>query len=518
MLRRGVLPFVRLRSPFVVIVVVCSAINPHPVIAALSIDPLPFHISAIHFNDCINADERVYDTGPFLRLVCMGKTTSYGSQTIEEPFTFALIGDRENNLWNEIFTPGHAHTHDHAAVDEATHDHAAGDEATHDHAAVDEATHDHAAVDEATHDHAAGHDHAAEHDHAGHDHAGHSHAAGYNEETCALELDQPYDLNFRIGSLFIILGTSAVGIFAPILLHRIHPGQTDGVRSWILTIGKFFGTGVVLATSFVHMLPEAIERFGSPCLSEGWHSYHAFGGVFCMIAAFVLQWIELAAMSHLDALKAKQQAHALVSGAPGKLGADEAAKVNNVEDTKGHSQDECMEKGHVHSAGFLEDDHDMSVRSINTLLLELGIAIHSIIIGMTMGTSSEETFVVLFIALIFHQFFEGIALGTRINELNHRSWLKPILMSLIFVCMTPIGVAIGIGIRSVMSVPSTILAQAILDSLSAGILLYNAYISLMSAEINHSIAFRRSKFSKKVVCLVSMYVGAAAMSVIGLWA
>lgn len=84
--------------------------------------------------------------------------------------------------------------------------------------------------------------------------------------------------------------------------------------------------------------------------------------------------------------------------------------------------------------------------------------------------------------------------------------------------MTPIGVAIGIGIRSVMSVPSTILAQAILDSLSAGILLYNAYISLMSAEINHSIAFRRSKFSKKVVCLVSMYVGAAAMSVIGLWA
>jgi zinc transporter 1/2/3 len=363
--------------------------------------------------------------------------------------------------FNDFFFLVDAHTHDHAAVDEATHDHAA----------ADEATHDHSAVDEATHDHAAGHDHAAEHDHAGHDHAGHSHAAGYNEETCALELDQPYDLNFRIGSLFIILGTSAVGkyliflfyflkkrsqhwkdslkrtlhvgIFAPILLHRIHPGQTDGVRSWILTIGKFcksaqgyiyfdrwthllfitVGTGVVLATSFVHMLPEAIERFGSPCLSEGWHSYHAFGGVFCMIAAFVLQWIELAAMSHLDALKAKQQAHALVSGAPGKLGADKAVKVNNVEDTNGHSQDECMEKGHVHSAGFLEDDHDMSVRSINTLLLELGIAIHSIIIGMTMGTSSEETFVVLFIALIFHQVSVFFLTPDKPTNINPRFFL-----------------------------------------------------------------------------------------------
>ncbi|KAI8335341.1 ZIP zinc transporter-domain-containing protein [Chlamydoabsidia padenii] len=388
------------------------------------------------------------------------------------------------------------------------HDHPTG-EVIHDHDHPTETTHihDHPTVlDEVNPSNATN----VEHDHAGH---GHSHASGYDEETCALELDAPYDLNFRIGSLFIILGTSAVGILAPILLHRVHPGRTNGIRSWVLTIGKFFGTGVVLATSFVHMLPEAIERFGSPCLGEGWHSYHAFGGVFCMIAAFVLQWIELAAMSHLDSLKARNQ------GISDKVGPNETVKVNNVENVKFYSQDECLEQGHVHSAGFLEhDDDDISIRNINTLLLELGISIHSIIIGITLGTSSEETFLVLFIALIFHQFFEGIALGTRINELNHRSWIKPILMSVIFFCMTPLGVGIGIGIRSVMDVSSTILAQAILDSLSAGILLYNAYISLMSAEINHSMSFRKSSLSKKLVCLISMYVGAGVMSVIGLWA
>ncbi|ORZ11869.1 ZIP zinc transporter-domain-containing protein [Absidia repens] len=415
------------------------------------------------------------------------------------------------------------HDHDHStatatnnttAVDEHNHnDH------DHDHSTAT-ATNNTTAVDEHNHsDTSLETEHT--HDHAGHDHAGHghSHAAGYDEETCALELDQPYDLNFRIGSLFIILCTSSIGIFSPILLHRLRPYKTNGIRSWILIVGKFFGTGIVLATSFVHMLPEAIERFGSPCLSEGWHSYHAFGGVFCMIAAFALQLIELAAMSHLDALKAKQQnQHGQIT--PGlayenKVVDNEAMHVDNIKTAK--TQDECMEQGHVHSAGFLESD-DMSIRNINTLMLELGIAIHSIIIGITMGTSSEETFLVLFIALIFHQFFEGIALGTRINDLNCRSWLKPIVMSLFFVCTTPIGVAIGIGIKSVMDVPSTILAQAILDSLSAGILLYNAYISLMSSEINHSVSFRQSSFTKKSICLISMYIGAGAMSVLGLWA
>ncbi|KAI9303120.1 ZIP zinc transporter-domain-containing protein [Cunninghamella echinulata] len=343
-----------------------------------------------------------------------------------------------------------------------------------------------------------GHNHAEEE--AG-GHAGHSHASGFDEESCELEAHQEYNLNFRIGSLFIILATSAVGIFAPILLHQIKPYEENSLRAWILTIGKFFGTGVILSTAFVHMLPEAMERFSSPCLSEGWHSYHSFGAIFCMAAAFILQWIELAALSHMDALKAKKQ-------------------QQRTESTIAEHKLEHGDMGHVHSAGFLESDQDdLSLRSISTLLLEFGIAVHSIIIGVTLGTSSETTFIVIFIALIFHQFFEGIALGTRINETNVKgSWLKPLIMGIIFICMTPIGIGIGIGVRTTMDVQSLLVSQAILDSISAGILLYNAYVSLMSVEISHSAKFRQYSFGKKSVCLISMYIGAAIMSVLGLWA
>lgn len=355
--------------------------------------------------------------------------------------------------------------------------------------------------------------------------SGHSHGS----ESCDVEPMLNYNMSLRIGSVFIILATSAVGIFAPIILFRISPYQEGSVRDWALTAGKFFGTGVIIATAFIHMLPEALERFDSECLGEGWHSYHAFGGLFCMIASFALQIIELAAISNLDAIARRNAETTTMSisnqtlninaeeTADSKLGEKGNAGVSSHNiSAHEHNHSGINEDGHVHSAGFLENEQ--SLRNIGTFILELGIVMHSIIIGITLGTTDNESFNTLFIALIFHQFFEGIALGTRVNDLNCKSWKKPILMGLLFICMTPIGIGIGIGVRSTVNPRSSILAQAILDSLSAGILLYNAYVSLMSIEINHNVGFRRSSLSRKIFCFLCMYLGAALMAVLGAWA
>jgi zinc transporter 1/2/3 len=334
-----------------------------------------------------------------------------------------------------------------------------------------------------------------------------------------------------------------LGIFAPIILYRVSPYKEGSVRDWALTAGKFFGTGVIIATAFIHMLPEALEHFDSECIGEGWHSYHAFGGLFCMIAAFLLQIIELAAISNLDAIAQRNADAAAASAAAGVVAAgysgniikngsaeeyadskvnekslvNPSSNISHVENNHHeHNHTGINEDGHVHSAGFLE--HEQSIRNIGTFILELGIVMHSIIIGITLGCTDSSSFQTLLIALVFHQFFEGIALGTRINDLQCKTWKKPILMGLLFICMTPIGVGIGIGIRSSINPPAAILAQAILDSLSAGILLYNAYVSLMSIEINHNVGFRKSSLGRKVFCFLCMYTGAALMSVLGAWA
>ncbi|KAL0075963.1 Zinc/iron permease [Phycomyces blakesleeanus] len=373
------------------------------------------------------------------------------------------------------------------------------------------------------------------------------------DDECAASIIGDYNMSLRIGSLFIIMGTSAIGVFTPVIIHRIRPYDHGSIRDWILTIGKFFGTGVILATAFIHMLPEALSNFDSPCLSEGWKSYGAFAGVFCMISSFALQLLELAAVSNLDRIYAKRQAQrdtldiektevcsTAILGSDSSqqsttkdiderltkkggfgygIGGGAASSGNRSNDIGNGGHGHSHEIGHVHSAGLLEDD-DQSFRNIGTLMLELGIVMHSIIIGITLANTGNDEFITLLIALVFHQFFEGVALGTRINDMNHSNWIKPVLMGGLFMIMTPIGVAIGIGIHSSFNAnsSSSVLASAILDSLSAGILLYNAYVSLMSLEINHNVEFRRAPFVRKAVCFLSMYVGAAIMALIGKWA
>ena len=52
-------------------------------------------------------------------------------------------------------------------------------------------------------------------------------------------------------------------------------------------------------------------------------------------------------------------------------------------------------------------------------VLELGIVVHSVIIGISLGTSeSPKTIKPLFDALTFHQFFEGMGLGGCISQVN----------------------------------------------------------------------------------------------------
>ncbi|KAI8368245.1 Zinc/iron permease [Radiomyces spectabilis] len=335
---------------------------------------------------------------------------------------------------------------------------------------------------------------------------------------CSAEQIQDYNMPLRIGAIFIILATSAIGVFAPMILHRISPYSKGSIRDWVLTFGRFFGTGVILATAFVHMLPEALENFESPCLSAGWKSYSAFAGVFCMLASFALQLLELAAIANVERVRAKKALASpqmdLEKASYASVASESSlstAAAANVEETPQHV-------GHVHSAGLLEGDQ--SIKNIGTLVLELGIVMHSIIIGITLSNTGQEEFVTLLIAIVFHQFFEGVALGTRVNDMHACNWKKPFIMGTVFTIMTPLGAAIGIGIHSSFNPnsSSSILASAILDSLSAGILLYNGYVSLMSLEINQNEAFRRSSLGRKAISFLAMYAGAGLMALLGKWA
>lgn len=170
------------------------------------------------------------------------------------------------------------------------------------------------------------------------------------------------------------------------------------------------GTGVILATAFVHMLPDALSNFSSPCLSQGWLSYGAFPGIFCMISSFALQLLEVVSVSHMN--KMRQRNREKIEAELGNSGDYmEKLPVENGSNLSNHTANAMEERhehhhhigdshGHVHGA-FLEEDD--SYKHIGTYILELGIVMHSILIGITLSTTENSEFTTLLIALVFHQ-------------------------------------------------------------------------------------------------------------------
>jgi zinc transporter 1/2/3 len=143
------------------------------------------------------------------------------------------------------------------------------------------------------------------------------------------------------------------------------------------------------------------------------------------------------------------------------------------------------------------------------------------VIGITLVVAGDSFFITLFVVIIFHQMFEGMALGTCIADLPPAaaSTLAKFIMGGVFMLITPIGMAIGIGVLDHFNGndPSTIVAIGTLDALSAGILAWVGLVEMlardwMSGRLMHAGILRTS------LALFALICGMVLMSVLGKWA
>lgn len=86
--------------------------------------------------------------------------------------------------------------------------------------------------------------------------------------------------------------------------------------------------------------------------------------------------------------------------------------------------------------------------SMNITLLEGGILFHSVFVGMTVSITIEG-FVILLVAILFHQMFEGLGLGSRIAAVPYpKGSIRPWVLVLAFGTTAPMGQAIGLVTRN----------------------------------------------------------------------
>ena len=114
--------------------------------------------------------------------------------------------------------------------------------------------------------------------------------------------------------------------------------------------------------------------------------------------------------------------------------------------------------------------------------------------------------------------FEGLALGSRISELPIRM-VEKLIMAGAFAVVTPIGMAIGIGVLNQFNGndPSTIIAIGTLDALSAGILLYVGLVEMLAHDWMHG-ELSKAPIKQVLPAALSLVAGLVLMSVLGKWA
>ncbi|KAJ1957509.1 hypothetical protein IWQ62_005070 [Dispira parvispora] len=344
-----------------------------------------------------------------------------------------------------------------------------------------------------------------------------------DQDDCDALEEGSYDVPKHIFAIILVLIVSALGAATPVL----------GVRfPWLripplaLEIGKHFGTGVVLATGFIHLLPDALMNLTDPCLPEPIREYPALTGVLTLVAALLFQLIEFlaniysAGHSHSHS-HSHGPIHPVHSATPTLSAAvTQIDGVSMVPDEEKHRKNQhgATEEGSIASTDEKNTPISAS-RRISTYMLEFGIALHSIFVGLALGTSEGADFVTLLIALCFHQFFEGIALGSRIAELPYQSVWLPLGNAILVASTTPLGAVFGMGIRSVYRARSahTLIIQGVLNAISSGMLIYTSLVNLIAEEFAQP-AFVALPGRYKFLYMMSLYFGAAGMGLVGLWA
>lgn len=174
--------------------------------------------------------------------------------------------------------------------------------------------------------------------------------------------------------------------------------------------------------------------------------------------------------------------------------------------------------GHNHGSPF---DPTKPNSKFSVLVMEAGVLFHSILIGITLVVAGDSFYRTLLVVIVFHQFFEGLALGARIALLPGRVFPSKAIMAGAFALITPIGMAIGIGVLHSFNgnEKSTLVALGTLDALSAGILTWVGVVDMWARDwVIEGGELVDAGLGRVSVGGISLVAGLVLMSLLGKWA
>ncbi|GLT91699.1 hypothetical protein SLE2022_095750 [Rubroshorea leprosula] len=305
--------------------------------------------------------------------------------------------------------------------------------------------------------------------------------------------DKEKSLKLKIIAICLILAASAVGVCLPLLSRLVPALHPDGN---LFLLVKAFASGVILATGYMHVLPDSFNDLMSPCLpTNPWRKF-PFTTFVAMLSAVATLMVDSLAMCWYK----------------------KRVGTENVVVEKGSIDMENFEHGNHGSNEVQSALNSLMRHRVIAQVLELGIVVHSVVIGLAMGASDNFcTIRPLIAALCFHQLFEGMGLGGCILQAEYGLKMKA-TMVFFFASTTPFGIALGIGLSNVYSEssPTALIVVGLLNACSAGLLNYMALVDLLASDFMGP----RLQDSMKLQtwAYAAVLIGAGGMSLMAKWA
>lgn len=333
--------------------------------------------------------------------------------------------------------------------------------------------------------------------------------------------DSSYNKALAISSIFVIFLVSIVGFLAPVFFAlRKHP-----IFSIVVAVFSFVGTAILLTVGFIHILGDAVDDLSSPCLPESFTSlYPSWALLICVITIMLMMLGDYFIHGYIE----RSAATAIADREAQRLSSADGACTERAQhdaDCKSHStsvtQPVCKEEEGINVEDYhLSASELMALRSKRAVVavVELSVCTHSIPVGLDLGLQSGSNFVGLFIAIIFHQLLEGLGVGAAVAEAR-MPFHTALWLSLGFALTCPVGIALGVGLRSQLNENSStyLFLLGFVNAVASGMLIYTAFLH-MNAFSSRGSWLRKQGWFVQLLCCVAFCAAGACMLVVGKWA
>ncbi|KAH8285591.1 hypothetical protein KR054_011373 [Drosophila jambulina] len=273
----------------------------------------------------------------------------------------------------------------------------------------------------------------------------------------------------KIVAIVVLLLVTLVFCFIPYLLDRFYKWTSrpqSNAREFMVVLCLLnFGGGVLIATTFIHMLPEVVEvvsalqvcrmlvptPFGLPevLLCTGFYLMYCIEETMHFIVRRRQQRKRQLAVAVVEADEGRQK--------------ELVVEVEEPEKTK----EQPAEPNWLRGLGII-----------------VALSLHELFGGMAIGLEmSVSTVWFMCGAIAVHKLVLAFCIGMEIM-MAHTRWLIAVIYLLVFSVVTPIGVGIGIAVSesSAANEPSTV--SGILQGLACGTLIYVVFFEIVAK--NHA--------------------------------